>query len=184
MYFLVDLNTPPTTMTWMKLFYLTLAVTAAVLIVTVAAADDDEDASSGLCNQYNQNVTTRPNNKPKRFQRKNINFEIISVHNIWRDPNTVYWCDFSLEEEDGIKQWRHYDFNATHWWVEKGCSGTFVVEECNTKDVTNSGPRSTAGKSPMQGTLAAPKPVTNWMNIMSRSRFDMGTWDKEGLNML
>ncbi|XP_046545449.1 uncharacterized protein LOC124255550 isoform X2 [Haliotis rubra] len=170
-------------MAWMKLFYLSLAVTAAVLLVNAAAADDEEDARPELCNQYRQNVTTRPNNRPKRFQRRNNTFEIISVHNVWRDPDTVYWCDFSLDEEDGIKHWRHYDYNATHWWVEKGCSGTFVVEECNTKDVRNAGSPVPTRKSPMQGTLAAPKPVTNWMNMMSQRRFDMGTWDREGFNM-
>ncbi|GFO21422.1 Aragonite protein ap24 [Plakobranchus ocellatus] len=44
---------------------------------------------------------------------------------------SYYWCELDITKKDGgHKKYRHFGFNTTHWWVEKGCGGWFLVTEC------------------------------------------------------
>ncbi|KAK3758620.1 hypothetical protein RRG08_019530 [Elysia crispata] len=55
------------------------------------------------------------------------------IHNVQSTEfeRSYYWCELDVSQKGGVyKKYRHFGFNSTHWWVEKGCGGWFIITEC------------------------------------------------------
>ncbi|RUS74312.1 hypothetical protein EGW08_017921, partial [Elysia chlorotica] len=59
---------------------------------------------------------------------------------------SYYWCELDVNQKGGgYKKYQHFGFNASHWWVEKGCGGWFIITECmalSSDSTTSSTPAS------------------------------------------
>ncbi|XP_012935529.1 uncharacterized protein LOC101857236 [Aplysia californica] len=97
----------------------------------IARADDTRE-----CTSYPAKLSSVPDltHNIAYQERRYPNYVIDTVKNT-NYKRSYYWCELDLQESDTVfKRYRHFGFNSTHWWVEKGCGGWFVITECKPLD--------------------------------------------------
>ncbi|BFY97600.1 hypothetical protein BsWGS_00639 [Bradybaena similaris] len=90
------------------------------------------DKTEGSCTTYTAKLISVPDLTRRivyQARRHDVN-RIVGVQNT-DYQRSFYWCQLEVLESDNVvRRYRHFGFNASHWWVEKGCGGWFIVTEC------------------------------------------------------